>query len=517
MSPWSQVLKFISSFRPLFKDVPESRWQKLLKHDAIHKAQLKVNKDKKVKKVEKVNRSKNLSSLSSLSNLSTFPAFRCQHNNSRGPYKGGIRFHPDVTEDEIKALSFWMSIKCSVADIPYGGAKGGIIVDPRELTQKQLEELSRAYARAFAPFIGPDQDIPAPDVNTNSQIMAWMMDEYEKHKMVKNGQNGYNGQKASSLSNHFSPSSHSSHSIPAAFTGKPIELGGSQGREEATGFGGVVVLRELLTKLREDNFKFQISNFKLPEFPDRNQEITVAIQGFGNVGYWFAHFADKEGFKVVAVSDSKGGIYVPEGLNPELTLQCKEKSGHVAGCYCVGSVCDLKKGRPITNDELLRLPVDILVPAALENSITMENASKIKAKIVIEMANGPTAPDADEILNKKGVLILPDVLCNSGGVIGSYFEWVQNRMGYYWTREEMLNKLELKMQQAFEGVWNEWQKLLVISYSSRQKGNGIGKNVLMPNAKTNNQQPITNNYSPRFSAYCLSLKRILKAMELRGN
>ena len=541
----------------MFADVPEERWQKLLEHDAIHKDKLLVvsySSRQRGKGIGKntlmPNAQTNNQQLTT--NNQYFSAFRAQHNNARGPYKGGIRFHPDVTEDEVKALSFWMSIKCAVADIPFGGSKGGVAVDPRKLTEKQLEELSRAYARAFAPFIGPDQDIPAPDVNTNGQIMGWMLDEVEQVQSSK-----------------FKVQSH----MAATFTGKPIELGGSQGREEATGFGGVVILQKLVEMLRNRNFQFSIFNFQLPKFPERNQEITIAIQGFGNVGYWFAHFADKAGFKVVAVSDSKGGIYVPEGLNPELTLKCKQEHGYLAGCYCVGSVCDivgqssvlgsrlsvsgqsvvgssvsetdrlktgkletenrkLKTGnRIITNAELLALPVDILVPAALENAITGESlrnfsqrssvsqtslpASKIRAKIIIEMANGPTTPEADEILNKKGVLVLPDVLCNSGGVTGSYFEWVQNRMGYYWTKEEMLEKLELKMQQAFEGMWNEWQKLLVISYSSRQKGKGIGKNQTT-NAQTNNQQPITNNYSPRFSAYYLALKRILKAMELRG-
>lgn len=523
----------MEKFRPLFKDVPETRWQKLLIHDAVHKAKLKI---KMAKNGYNHSNHSNLSSPSDHSDHLTFPAFRAQHNNSRGPYKGGIRFHPSVTEDEVKALSFWMSVKCAVAEVPYGGSKGGIIVDPKKLTEKQLEELSRAYVRAFSQFIGPDQDIPAPDVNTNSQIMAWMLDEYEMAKMAKNGPN------------HFD---HSNHSFPASFTGKPIELGGSQGREEATGFGGVVILKALLEKFRtlgklrepegqtvrkseNQNIGFSDSpNFRhsgypsILSFPERNQEITVAVQGFGNVGYWFAHFADAAGFKVVAVSDSKSGVYVSEGLNPELTLQCKEKSGHVAGCYCVGSVCDIisdpnlrmtsestnKKhsdnsdaysdnsdrisGSSITNAELLQLPVDILVPAALENSLNSLNAPKIRAKIIIEMANGPTTPEADEILNKKGILVLPDVLCNSGGVTGSYFEWVQNRMGYYWTKEEMLGKLELKMQQAFEGVWGERKRL------TGQQGNRL----------TGYQ----DNLSLRFSAYYLGLKRILKAIELRGN
>jgi glutamate dehydrogenase/leucine dehydrogenase len=581
MTQWSQILKFLSSFRPLFADVPESRWQKLLTHDRILRAELSVlgsqlsdqgrpvvsqsvsKTDKpKTGKLETENRKPKTDNRALI-------AYRCQHNNARGPYKGGIRFHPGVTEDEVKALSFWMSIKCAVADIPYGGGKGGVIVDPRKLTEKQLEELSRGYARAFAPFIGPDQDIPAPDVNTNGQIMAWMLDEYEKQLSVI-------GYRSSDLGRPVIGSSVSETdklktdkletenrkqktdnriSAPAAFTGKPIELGGSQGREEATGFGGVVVLKALLSKLKseirnpksETNSKFKILNSKHFEFRassfEFSRQLTVAVQGFGNVGYWFAHFADAAGFKVVAVSDSKGGIYVPEGLNPELTLKCKQDHGYLAGCYCVGSVCDIVtpnpkseirnpkqiqnskfkiqnvsnfdirasnfktlKGTSITNAELLSLPVDILVPAALENTITGDgslrnfsqpiqvsqtsiHASKIRAKIIIEMANGPTTPEADEILNKKGVLVLPDVLCNSGGVTGSYFEWVQNRMGYYWTKEEMLGKLELKMQQAFSGVWDSF---------------------------IHHPSSIIHSPSPRFSAYLLALKRILTAMKLRG-
>ena len=448
MSQWGQVVDFMREMRKFFPEVSERRWKRLMEHDRILKADLKIGSE------------------SHETHESHFISFRVQHNNARGPYKGGIRFHPGVTEDEVKALSFWMSVKCAVADIPYGGAKGGVIVDPKKLTAAQLQELSRIYVRAFAEFIGPEQDIPAPDVNTNGQIMAWMLDEYESHETHE---------------------THESHF--AAFTGKPIELGGSQGREEATGFGGVVVLQALLAKLRASN-SANLAN--LPNLPTRNQEISVAIQGFGNVGYWFAHFADQAGFKVVAVSDSRGGVYVPEGLNPETTLRCKEEKGHVAGCYCVGSVCDLKNGRPITNDELLALPVDILVPAALENSLNSQNVSKVKAKIVFEMANGPVTPAADKILAEKGILVVPDVLGNAGGVTASYFEWTQNRMGYYWTKEEVLEKLEKKMIEAFNGVWEEWQEL----------GAGPWPLALGPNFRT--------------AAYILGLGRILKAMELRG-
>jgi len=497
----------MKGMRGFFPDVEERTWKRLMKHDRVLEAKLKLGMDMEA-------------GIQLLNPSPGFQSFRVQHNNARGPYKGGIRFHPGVNEDEMKALSFWMSVKCAVADVPFGGAKGGVAVDPKKLSEKQLEELSRAYVRAFGKFIGPTLDIPAPDVNTNPKVMGWMLDEYERWK---------SGVEAGSR-NPASKPKPSFHS-PAAFTGKPVELGGSRGREEATGFGGVVVLQALLAKLRDKGQRLKakgntdadaLGPWPLalgPKFPDRNQEISVAIQGFGNVGYWFAHFADAAGFKVVAVSDSRGGVYVPEGLNPKLTLKCKEERGYLAGCYCVGSVCNIidqtyqkmpqKRpglfgkgqafcGRIITNEELLALPVDILVPAALENSITKKNASKIRAKIIIEMANGPTTPEADEILNKKNVLVLPDVLCNSGGVTASYFEWVQNRMGYYWEKEEVLKKLEKKMTQAFEGVYRKWKI-------------GMEAGSWNPASK-----PKPNFYSLRTAAYAVGLGKILKAMELRG-
>lgn len=430
-SPWKQVLASVKTYRQFFPDTSDELWNRLLKHEKVLKTKLP----------------------------GSFLAFRAQHNNARGPYKGGVRFHPEVTEDEVKALSFWMSIKCAVANIPFGGAKGGIIVDPKKLSEKELEEVCRNYVRAFYKHVGPNQDIPAPDVNTNPQIMAWMVDEYEK--LVD-------------------------RQSPAAFTGKPLELGGSEGRDEATGYGGVIVLKALLTKLRNPNSP---NSANLPNLSNRNQDISIAIQGFGNVGYWFAHHADLAGLKVVAVSDSHGGVYVPEGLNPELTLGCKKKSGQVAGCYCSGSVCDMKQGHPITNEELLTLPVDILVPAALENALNSQNARKIKAKIVFEMANGPTSPNADDLLYNNGVLAIPDVLANAGGVTTSYFEWVQNRMGYYWTKEEVFQKLELKMKEAFESIWDNFY-------------NGYNDDH--------------HKISFRESTYVLALRRILRAMELRG-
>lgn len=340
-----------------------------------------------------------------------FQGYRVQHNNARGPYKGGIRYHPNVSMDEVKALAFWMAMKCAVADLPLGGGKGGIIVDPKTLSQKELERLSRGYARAIADCIGPDKDVPAPDVNTNGIIMGWMLDEYLK-------------------------TVNSKKKLRATFTGKAIKDGGSEGREEATGLGGLYVLQSILKKLK------------------LSSKLTVAVQGFGNVGYNIAKFLDNNGFRVVAVSDSKGGIYVPEGINPALTLECKKKNGYLAGCYCSGSVCDLKKGKYITNDALLELPVDIIVPSALENVLTAQNAGKIKAKVVLEMANGPTTSDADTILYKRGIPVIPDILSNSGGVSVSAFEWEQNLKGQHWTKKQVNDKLKKKMNLAASSVWD---------------------------------------------------------------
>ncbi len=362
--------------------------------------------------------------------LKIFQGYRVQYNNARGPYKGGIRFHPAVDLSEVKALAFWMAIKCAVADLPLGGGKGGIIVDPKTLSEKELERLSRGYARAIADVIGPDKDVPAPDVNTNGVIMGWMKDEYVKAENQKSKVE----------------SQQEKERLRATFTGKLIKDGGSEGREEATGLGGLYVLKAILSKR---NDKFQITNDKL----------TVAVQGFGNVGYNIAKFLIDAGMTVVAVSDSKGGIYVPDGINPALTLECKKKNGYLAGCYCSGSVCDLAKGKPISNEALLELPVDILVPSALENVITAENAGKIQAKVVLEMANGPTTPEADDLLFQKGIPVIPDVLSNSGGVTVSAFEWEQNLKGEHWTKEKVNKQLEEKMQKAAGDVWEASQKL----------------------------------------------------------
>lgn len=370
-----------------------------------------------------------------------FQGYRVQHNDARGPYKGGIRYHPQVSMDEVKALAFWMAMKCAVADLPLGGGKGGVIVDPKKLSAGELERLSRGYARAIADVIGPDKDVPAPDVNTTGQIMGWMVNELIKVRGVKNKRE--------------------KEKLSSTFTGKLIKDGGSEGREEATGLGGLFVLQAVLAKL------------------GKRGKLTAAVQGFGNVGYNAARFLTQAGLKVIAVSDSKGGILVPDGVNPELTLDCKKKNGYLAGCYCSGSVCDLTKGKQITNEALLELPVDVLVPAALESVITKDNASKIKAKVILEMANGPTTPEADTILYKKGIPVIPDILANSGGVTVSCFEWEQNLKGQHWTKDSVNRKLKNKMESATDAIWRVSKKL-----------------------KTD----------PRTAAFVVALSRILKAM-----
>lgn len=342
-------------------------------------------------------------------NLKVFTAYRVRYNGARGPTKGGIRFHPGVTLDEVKALSFWMTIKCAVAGIPYGGAKGGVIVNPKALSKHELERLSRGYIRAVADIIGPDRDIPAPDVYTNPTIMGWMADEY------------------GTITRKYQP---------AVITGKPIEMGGSQGRGTATAKGGFFVLLEAMKAKGMD--------------PKKS---SIAVQGFGNAGFYLAKFAHDLGMKVVAVSDSRGAIYSAKGLDPEHVMRIKNEKGSVNELYTAGKVTDDKEYKQITNEELIALDVDVLVPAALENAITKENAEKVKAKIVLELANGPTTPEADEILEKKKVLVIPDVLANSGGVTVSYFEWVQNRYGYYWPEDEVFEKLEKIIVPAFQDIY----------------------------------------------------------------
>lgn len=333
-----------------------------------------------------------------------FSGFRVQFNNARGPYKGGIRFHKQVSLREIKALAAWMAIKGAVADLPYGGAKGGVVVDPKKLSEKERERLARAYVRAISADIGPDLDVPAPDVNTNPQTMKWMLSEYEKIVGRK---------------------------MPATFTGKPIEKGGSEGRIEATGAGGVYILEALIKKLE-------------------NSRPTVAVQGFGNVGYYFALLAQELGYQIVAVSDSSGGVVRLDGAwRMAKVLKYKQKTGSVVG---------FPGTKRITNEQLLTLAVDVLVPAALENVITKKNAAKIKAKIIIEMANGPIASEADPILNRKKIIVVPDVLANSGGVTVSYFEWLQNKKAEHWPKEQVMLKLKKQLLTAFAPIWQESQK-----------------------------------------------------------
>ncbi|OGH10570.1 MAG: hypothetical protein A2857_06795 [Candidatus Levybacteria bacterium RIFCSPHIGHO2_01_FULL_36_15] len=352
--------------------------------------------------------------------LTTFKGYRSQHNNNLGPYKGGIRFHQNVSREEVEMLSLLMSLKCAVINLPYGGAKGGMIVDPKTLSQKELENLSRGYVKKIYDVIGPEKDIPAPDVNTNPTIINWMVDEYVKLSSKKNI---------------------SENVLYAAFTGKPKEKYGLEGRTEATGWGGIIVLCELVKKLGL-----------------KNKDLTIAVQGFGNVGYHFSLFASQKGFKVVAVSDSKGGI-TNKNLSTLLSLDiplvrtCKKKKGFIAGCYCVGGVCDLTRGRPISNEDLIALPVDILVPAALENVINKSNMHRVKTKIIIEMANGPVSYEAYEYLTKKKVIIVPDILSNGGGVAGSYLEWKQNLENSKYEKEFVLKELERMMQKSFEYVW----------------------------------------------------------------
>jgi len=347
--------------------------------------------------------------------VKVFQGFRVQHSNVLGPYKGGLRYHSNVDMDEVKALALWMTMKNAVIDVPFGGAKGGIHIDPKKLSEKELEILTREFTRKIFPVIGPTLDIPAPDVNTNSKIMAWIVDEYGKIKGKEE---------------------------LAVVTGKPLDKGGAEGRIEATGLGGGYALQTILKNINK-----------------KPKDMTVAVQGFGNVGVFVAKYLKEAGFKIVALSDSKGGIYIEDGIEDISVIeQCKRDSGFLAGCYCVGSVCDLSNreklgGKTISSAEVLELPVDIIVPAALENSITEENADKIKAKIILEMANGPTTLKADEILSEKGALIIPDILANSGGVAVSYFEWYQNMHNEKWSKEEVFAKLKKKMELAAENIY----------------------------------------------------------------
>lgn len=347
--------------------------------------------------------------------------YRIQHNSILGPYKGGIRYHHEVSMDEIKAFSILMTMKNALMNLPLGGGKGGITIDPKKLSENELETLTRLFTRRLGSAIGPTIDVPAPDVNTNSKIMSWIVDEYEKISKIKSQKSNLNPK--------------------AVVTGKPIDQGGSQGRNEATGLGGSYVLLRMLKKLKKDP-----------------KDVTVAIQGFGNVGSFVAKFLQNAGCKIVALSDSKGGIYIPGGVaDIEQLERCKKEKGFLAGCYCIGSVCDIRykkqvNGQDITPEELLTLPVDILIPAALENVINKKNANKIKASIILEMANSPTTLEADELLTKRGVTLIPDILANAGGVTVSYYEWYQNMHNVRWTKDKVFAKLEKQMNIATDEV-----------------------------------------------------------------
>jgi len=334
----------------------------------------------------------------------SFFAIRVQHDNTLGPYKGGIRFHPQVNENEIKALALLMTLKCALLNLPFGGAKGGVRVDPARLSEKELERLAKAYVKFIAPFIGPKIDVPAPDISTNEKTMAIMLKEYEKLK----------GKKAL-----------------ATFTGKPVGLGGSLGRDSATGRGGVAILKGYV---KDKGWQVKMTE--------------IAVQGFGNVGFWFARLVEEAGFKVIAVSDSSGGVVINEELKVrdkrldiEKLKKWKEKTGSVMG---------FPGTKTITNSELLKLPVDVLVPAAMENVIDEKNASEIKAKVVLEMANGPTTEKGEKILEKRKIDLLPDILCNSGGVTVSYFEWLQNLSSNYWSEDEVSKELIKKMLSVYK-------------------------------------------------------------------
>ncbi len=349
--------------------------------------------------------------------LKIFQGYRVRYDDTRGPTKGGVRYYPTVSLDEVTSLAFWMTFKCAVLSLPFGGAKGGITVNPKELSKLELERLSRGYIDAIADFIGPDIDIPAPDVYTNPMIMGWMMDQYSIIRRQL---------------------------CPGVVTGKPITLGGSLGRDTATAMGAFFVIEMILAKMSQ--------------FPALT---TVAIQGFGNAGATLAQFLAKAGYKVVAVSDSQGGIYAKNGLDIPSVQQFKESNKSVKAVYCEGSVCNIVEHDVIRNQDLLTLEVDVLIPAALENQITSENAKDIKAKYIFEVANGPTTSEADRILEERGIQVIPDILVNAGGVTVSYFEWVQNRAGFYWTQEEVNLRLKEKMIAETEEIWRISQDLAI--------------------------------------------------------
>ena len=332
--------------------------------------------------------------------VKVFTGFRAQHNDAVGPTKGGVRFHPGVSEDEVVALSMWMTLKAGIVNLPYGGGKGGIICDPREMSMDEVERLSRGYVRAISQIVGPTKDIPAPDVFTNSQIMAWMMDEYSAIDQFNS---------------------------PGFITGKPLVLGGSEGRDRATALGVVICLEEALKK----------RNMKM-------DEIRIVIQGFGNAGSFLSKFLFDKGAKIVGISDANGALHDPEGLDIDYLLERRDSFGMVTNLF----------DDVLSNDELFSLDCDVIIPAAIENQITEANAPDIKAEILCEAANGPTTTEATRILTERGVLIVTDVLASAGGVTVSYFEWVQNNQGYYWTEDEVNEKMQEKLVAAFNEIYD---------------------------------------------------------------
>ncbi len=365
--------------------------------------------------------------------IEVFEGYRVQHCSSRGPCKGGLRFHPDVDLEEVKALAAWMTWKCAVVNIPYGGAKGAVKCDPSKLSVSELRKMTRRYTAMILPILGPEKDIPAPDINTDAQIMAWIMDTYSMFK-------GY--------------------SVPAVVTGKPIEIGGSLGRREATGRGVLFTLVNLLEKLCIDR-----------------KDMTVAIQGFGNVGSVAAKLLKERGFKIVAIGDSSCSLYNEKGIDVNAAIQYSDLNKRLLKGYTETGI------EAITNQDLLTLDVDILIPAAIENQITKDNASNINAKIIVEAANGPTTKEADEILMKNGVIVVPDILANAGGVVVSYFEWVQNEQSFMWDEDQVNSNLNKIMKMAFKEVWRVH----------------IEKEVTL-----------------RQAAYMVALERVIKANSLRG-
>ena len=387
-----------------YLNLTEKELDLLLTHKSIQKASIKINNKE-------------------------YDAWRIIHNNAFGPGKGGIRFHQDVSEDEVKSLSFWMSLKNALMNLPFGGAKGGVKVNPKELNNEEIELVSRGYVQAFHEFIGQDKDIPAPDVYTSPEVMAWMLDEFEKINKRHE---------------------------PAMITGKPLELGGTVLRQDATSKGGVIILEEFLTKINK-------------------KDITVSVQGLGNAGMHAARMLHEKGFKIVAVSDSKGGIFLEDGLDINEVITHKNNSKSVIG---------FNSAKDITNEELLELDADLLILAALENQITQENAGNIKAKYILELANGPVTADADKILDGKEIIVLPDILANAGGVVASYCEWSQNKIGNILPEESMEKVLEDKMKEAFSDVYELYEK---------------------------------EGLSLRSVAYIIAIRRILAAEKVRGN